>query len=98
VAYDECAKKKLGVFEWDRRFKEGPENVQDGARSGKPKTRRTDSNVNRVRTLVRSDQRVGVRLIADELNMGRKTVRQIIRENLGMRKNFCKDGVSNLDR
>jgi len=51
-----------------------------------PKTQRTDSNVDRVRTLVRSDRRLGVRVIAEELNMNRETVRQIVKENLGMRK------------
>ena len=40
----------------------------------------------RVRTLVRSDRRLGVRVIAEELNMNRETVRQIVKEDLGMRK------------
>jgi hypothetical protein len=58
--------------------------VQDDPRSGRPKTHRTDANVNRVRTLVHSDRRLGVRLIAEELNMNRDTVRQILTEDLGM--------------
>jgi hypothetical protein len=60
--------------------------VQDDPRSWQPKTHRTDANVDRVRTLVRSDQRLGVRLIAEELNMNRETVRQFLTEDLGMRK------------
>jgi len=59
--------------------------VQDDPRSGQPKTQRTDANVDRVRTLVRSDRRFGVRVIAEELNMNRETVRQIVKEDLGMR-------------
>ena len=55
-------------------------------RSGQPKTQRTDANVDRVRTLVRSDRRLGVRVIAEELNMNRETVWQIVNEDLGMRK------------
>jgi hypothetical protein len=51
-----------------------------------PKTQRTDANVDRVRTLVRSDRRLGVRVIAEELNMNRETVRPIVKEDLGMRK------------
>jgi len=78
--------KKLSVFEWHRRFKEGREDVQDDPRSGQPKTQRTDSNMDRVRTLVRSDRRLGVRVIAEELNVNRETVRQIVKEDLGMRK------------
>jgi hypothetical protein len=36
--------------------------------------------------LVRSDQRVRVRVIAEELNMNRETVGQIVKKNLEMRK------------
>ena len=86
VAYGEYAMKKSSVFEWHRRFKEGREDVQDDPRSGQPKTQRTDANVGRVRNLVRSDGRVGVRVIAEELNMNRETVQQIVKEDLGMRK------------
>ena len=79
--------------------------MQDDPRSVHPKPQRIDANVDRLRTLVRSDQRLGVRIIADELNMNRETVRQIVKEDLGMRKistkmvpkNFCKNGASNLD-
>jgi hypothetical protein len=77
--------KKLSVFEWHRRFKEGREDVQDDPRSGQPKTQRTDANVDRVLTLARSDRRLGVRVI-EELNMNRETVRQIVKEDLGIRK------------
>jgi len=86
VAYGEYAMKKSSVFEWYRRFKEGREDVQDDPRSGQPKTQRTDANVDRVRTLVRSDRRLGVRVIAEEFNMNRETVRQGVKEDLGMRK------------
>jgi len=86
VAYGEYAMKKSSVLEWHKRFKEGREDVQDDQRSGQPKTQRTDANVDRVRTLVHSDRRLGVRVIAEELNMNRKTVRQIVNKDLGMRK------------
>jgi hypothetical protein len=45
--------------------------VQDDPRSGQPKMQRTDSNVERVKTLVHSDRRLGVRLKAEELSMNR---------------------------
>lgn len=66
VAYGEYVMKKPSVFEWHRQLKEGQEDVQYEPRSGKPKTQRTDANVDRVRTLVRSDRRLGVRLIAED--------------------------------
>jgi AraC-like DNA-binding protein len=33
-----------------------------------------------------SDRRLGVRVLAEELNMNRETVRQIVKEELGMKK------------
>jgi hypothetical protein len=53
--------KKLSVFEWHRQFEEGRD-LQADERSGQPKMLRTDANVDRVRTLVCSDRRLGVRL------------------------------------
>ena len=85
VIYGEYAMKKSSVFEWHRRFKEGRE-VQDDPTSGQPKTQRTDANEDRVQALVRSDRRLGVRVIAEKLNMNRETVRQIVKEDLRMRK------------
>ena len=74
VAYGEYVMKKSSVFEWHTRFEEGREDVQDDPRSGGPKTQSTDANVDRVRTSVPSDRRLGVRVIAEELNMNRETV------------------------
>jgi transposase len=86
VAYGEYVMKKSSVSEWHMRFKEGREDVQDDPRSGQPKTQRTDANVDRVRTVVRADRTLGVRVIAEELNMNRETVLQIVKEDLGMRR------------
>jgi hypothetical protein len=74
VAYGEYTMKKSSGFESHRLFKEWREKVQDDPRSGQTKMQRTDASVDRVRTLVRSDQRLGLRLIAEELNMTRETV------------------------
>jgi len=90
VAYGEYAMKKSSVFEWHRRFKEGRGDVRNDPRSGQPKTHKTDENVDRVRTLVHSDRRLGVRVIAEELNMKRETVWPIVEEDLGIRKIFAK--------
>ena len=43
-------------------------------RSGRPSTSRTDENVQRVRQKVRSDRRLTVRMIADELGMNSERV------------------------
>ena len=62
--------------------------MKDDPRIWQPKTQRTNANVDRVRTLVCSDRRVSVRVTAEELNMNRETVRQIVKGDLTMRK-FC---------
>jgi len=40
----------------------------------------------KVRNLACSDRGLGVRVIAEKLNMNRETVRQIVKEALGIRK------------
>lgn len=91
-AYGKHSMKKSSVFEWHRRFKEGREDVHDDARSGQPKTQRTKENVERVRTLLRSDGGLSVRMMAEELNMNRETVRQILTEDLGVGKISAETG------
>ena len=60
--------------------------MEDDPRSGTPTTSRTNENVERVREKVRSDRRLTVRMIADELSMNSERVWRIITEDLGMRK------------
>ena len=74
------------LFEWHRRFKEGREEVEDDHRSGRPSTSRTDENVDGMKQMVRSDRRLTVRTIANELGMNNERVWRIITEDLGMRK------------
>jgi len=60
-AYGGEAVKKSGVFEWHKQFKEDCENVED-ERSGRPRCRRTDENVEKVWNLVHSDRRLSIRV------------------------------------
>jgi DNA-directed RNA polymerase sigma subunit (sigma70/sigma32) len=59
--------------------------VEDDERPGHPVTMKTDENVDKVRTLVRNDRRLSIRMVADELNVDKETVRQILTENLKMK-------------
>jgi hypothetical protein len=54
-AYGADAMKKLSVFEWHKRFKEGREDMKDYKRTGHPKTHQTDGNVEKVQKVVHSD-------------------------------------------
>ena len=58
--------------------------MQDDPRIGQPKMQRTGANVD----LVCSEGRVGVRVIAEEFIMDRETGRQIVKQDLGVKKKF----------
>ena len=74
------------AFEWHKRFREGREECEDDQRSGRPVISRTNSNIDRVKQLVRVNRRLTVRMIFEELSIGRDTVWKILTENLEMRK------------
>ena len=58
-------------------------------------TSRTDSNIDRVKQLLRVDRRLTVRMISEELFIGRDIVWKILTENLEMRK-LCAKMVSKI--
>jgi hypothetical protein len=84
--YGEDTPSRAHVFEWYRRFLVGREDVEDDERPGRPVTMKTDKNVDKVRTLVRNDRRLSIRMIAEELNVDKETARQIFTQNLKMKK------------
>lgn len=84
-AYGAAAMKKTSVFEWHKRFKEGRDDVKDDERSGRPRTRRTDENVEKVRKLVFTDGPLSLRMMARKLNLHTVTVKEILTEDLGVR-------------
>ena len=84
--YGDATMSRTRIFEWHKRFREGREDVEDDPKSGRPTTSRINENVERVREKVRSDRRLTVRMIADELSMNSERVWRIITEDLGMRK------------
>nr|XP_055212815.1 protein GVQW3 isoform X3 [Gorilla gorilla gorilla] len=85
-AYGNEVMSRARVFDWHKRFKEGREDVRDDARSGRPVTHRTDDNIQKVKDLVCSNRQLTVRMMAEELNLDKETVRLILKENLNMRK------------
>jgi len=69
--------------------------VEDEPLAGRPSTSKTD-NVERVRSLVREDRRLTLRMISSELNLNRFTVHQILTQDLDMRKVCAKMVPKNL--
>jgi len=84
--YGDNAMKKTAVYKWVKRFSEGRESVTDEEGSGRPATSRTEENIANVRQIVRENRRLTVRSIAEQVNIDRETVRNILTEDLDMRK------------
>ena len=75
--YGEHSLSRAQVFRWHKSFLEGREQMEDEPRAGRTSTSKTDDNVERVRSLVRSDRRLTLRMTSSELNVNRFTVNQI---------------------
>ena len=76
-AFGDNAVPRTQAFRWHKMFSEGRTFVEDEQRSRGRSTTRTGDNTARVRELVRPDRRLTVKMIADEVNINRKTVRLI---------------------
>ncbi|GFS72983.1 histone-lysine N-methyltransferase SETMAR [Nephila pilipes] len=74
------------VFEWFARFRDGREVTDDDEKCGRPRSSRTDENVERVQALVRSDRRMTIEMIAESLNMSVGSVFTIMTEDLKKKK------------
>ena len=74
-------------------FSKGRESVTDEERSGRPATIRTEENIAQVRQIGRRNRRLTVRIIAEEVKIGSEIVREILTEDLDMRK-VCAKMVS----
>jgi len=84
--YRDNAKKKTAVYKWVKHFSEGRESVTDEERSERPATSRTEENIAKMRQIVLENRRLTVPSIAEQVNIGRETVRKILTEDLDMRK------------
>jgi len=78
--------KKTAVYKWVKRFSEGRESVTDEERSGRPATSKTEENIAKVRQIVRENRRLSVRVVAEQVNIDRETVRKVLTDDLAMSK------------
>lgn len=74
------------VFDWFVRFKSGRVSVESDSRSGRPSTSRTDEIASTVGALVRTDRRLTVRELAEEIGISIGSCHSILTETLGMRR------------
>jgi len=86
TVYGDDALKKTALFKWIKRFQEGREDCKDDTRPGRPSTTCNDLNIDRVQSLVLSDRRMTILMLADTLSIGKSSVHTILTENLGLKK------------
>jgi ribosomal protein S25 len=78
--------KKTAVYKWVTRLSEGRGSATDDERSEWPAMSRTEEVIAKVRQIVLENRRLTVRSIAEQENIDRETAREILTEDLGMRK------------
>ena len=74
------------VYKWHKRYSEGRETICDDERSGRPVSRRRESDVELVRCVLNEDRRYTIHEICTKVDMSYGTFRRIITEELEMRR------------
>jgi len=93
AVYGDQALSRSNVFRWYGRFRDGREDVEDDPSSGRPTERRNDNNVEKISQLVLQNRHLLQRMLADEVNTGKDTVRKSVFEDLRKQK-ICSRFVS----
>ena len=66
------------VYKWFERFHNGCESVEDEEKSGRPSTSKTQENVERVSEMFRSNRRLTIREISEDLSVYYGSVQNIL--------------------
>lgn len=86
IAFREETMCRTQTYEWWKRFREVRTSVDDDPRSGRPSTSKTDDNVAKVREVFRTNRRLTVREVAEEVSISKTVCHEILTENLGMHR------------
>ena len=71
---------------WYGRFRDGREDTEDDRRSGRPTECRNDNNIENISQLLLQNRHLSLRMLTDEVNIGKDTVRKIVVEDVRKRK------------
>jgi len=74
------------VFQWYGRFRDGREGIEDDARSGRSTVCRSDNNVEKISQFLLQNCHLSLRMLADEVNIGKDAVRKTVAVDLRKRK------------
>ncbi|GBM75158.1 Putative uncharacterized protein FLJ37770 [Araneus ventricosus] len=85
--YEELAVTLKRMYEWFKCFRKGRHTIKDAPRAGRPTTARTPDNMQKVKErLVKDRREVTVRMISEEVIIGRETAHLKVTQDLGKRK------------
>ena len=84
TAYGDFAMKRATCFRWHNRFKNGRLSVEDDERSGFRSTSTDDPHIDEINTLVRANQCVTVRELAEECGISVSSCHHILTKELKM--------------
>jgi histone-lysine N-methyltransferase SETMAR len=74
------------TYDWYKRFKDSRISIEDDPCSGLPSTLTDDQHVAQVRSVIRSNQRLTVRELAEECDISLGSCHSILTEKLGMHR------------
>ena len=83
AAYGDQALSRSNISRWY-----GREDIEDDPRSGRPTECRNDNNVEKISQLLLQNRHLSLRMLADEVNIDKDTVRKIVVEDL-RKQNIC---------
>ena len=86
ATYPHAAPSDATVKRWTRLFQQGRESLEDEEHPGPSCTVVTDENIKKVEQLILQDRRIRIRQIAEELNISKDRVGEIIHNHLYMNK------------
>ena len=86
LVYGDAAVTMKTVNRWFERFGNGCESVGDEGRSGCPSASNPQDNVERVSEMIRSNRRLTIRRISEDLNISCGSVEDILTTDLNMRR------------
>jgi len=86
AAFGESCLIHLKTFEWYSRFKNWRRSFEDDPRPGRPSTSHTEETVARVWEIIRADQRLTIREVAEDVGIAFGTCQKILTEDLQMRR------------
>jgi len=86
AACGDQALSRSNVFRWYGRYCDGREGIEDDPKSGRPTECRNYNNVEKISQLLLQNRHLSLRMLADEVNIGKDTVRKTAAEDLRKRK------------